>query len=246
MDEFKDYQVFQSNTSKGRTQHFTTKDLLHLGSLLIGIIGLLTSSTGLPVWAYWLMAIYLVIALIIISVLPAKNFISNRIKQLSQGRFAKNKRTELQELSNELNELLEDQRDTTIPYFLSHKSSTISTEVNLLKCLERSRQQFAILQSWAWALSDNLNNDNPKLFLRDAIQFSRVVSWFTWACVWIQQVLNITEVREKIPKEVVSDWNLSVQRISDFTSRVTRTLKSINNKYNTGNITISFQDVKLL
>jgi len=190
--------------------------------------------------------IYLVFSLLIILVLLAKNIIPNTINWFSRRMFANQKRSELQELSLEFNELLGSDRLSTIPYFISQLFSKLSNEVNLLSCLERNRQQFTILQSWAWSLSDNLKYDNNTLFLRDANQFSKVVSSFTWACEWVRQVLVKTEVREKIPKALVEDWNTNINKISDYTSRVERMMKSINNKYNTSICTTTFQDVKQL
>ena len=84
------------------------------------------------------------------------------------------------------------------------------------------------------------------MFLRDANQFSKLVNWYSWACLWVQQFLNSNEVEEKVTKEIVSDWNVAVHKLTDFTSRVQRIMKSVNSKYNTGSCTTSFQDVKPL
>lgn len=246
MDDFINYKKYQTGNSKERTHDVISKFLFPFGSLLIGIIGLWTSAAILPVWTYWMMALYLAIVLVIILTPPTKNFIANSINFLSRKKFAKNSRTELQRLSVELNELLGSDRTNTIPYFLSHQSSKLSYEANLLNCLERSRQQFTILQSWAWSVSDNFKYDNNKLFLRDTNQFSKIVHWFSWACLWVQQVLSNNGVQDKAPKDVLSDWNLAAQRISDFTARVTRIMKSVNNKYNTNLCTEYFEDVKTL
>ena len=246
MDDFTDYQEYQSNTSKEKVYHFTIKDLIHLGSLLIGIIGLLTSATVLPVWAYWVMAVYLAIVLVIIFALPTKNLISSIINWFNRSRFAKNKRQELQELSNELNELLGSDTLNTIPNFIKYLSSKIANEVNLLAMLNKDIDQFKVLESWAWSVSDNLKHHEHKLFLRDANQFSRVVFWFSWACEWVRQVLDKTEIRDKIPKVLVQDWNTDINKISDYTSRVKRLMNSINKQYNTSICVTSFQDVKPL
>lgn len=244
MTDFTDYQGYKSSTSKVEVDHFTTKVLIPLGSVLIATIGLLSAETVLPTWAYWIMMIYLGIVLVKILVGPIKKFISNIINRYNKMHFAKQMKLELLSLSRELNELLESQRINSVPYFITHLLSKLSQEVQKSNCLHRNSEQFTILQSWAWCLSDNLKFDNHKLFLRNANQFSRVVSWFTWACEWVRQVLDKTEVREKIPKDVLSDWNLAVQRISDFTSRVERMMKSINNNYKTSICITSFQDVK--
>ena len=238
MDNFKD--------SRGGIINIITKVLLPLGFFLITVISFWTSATAVPTWAYWTIVIYLAVSLLIILVLLAKNIIPNTIIWFSRRKFAMNKRSELQEHSNELNELLGFDRSNTNPYFISHLSSKLSNEVNVLNMLNKDVEQFKILQSWAWSLSDNLKSDNHKFFLRDATQFSRLVSWLCWACLWARQFIYNSGVHEKVNKDAVSEWNVAAQKISDFTARVERIMKSINNNYKTGVCLTSFQDVKQL
>lgn len=246
MDHYKDNHEYKNNMGQDRITNIASKVLMPLGLFLIAIISFLTSATEVPAWAYWVMVIYLVTAFVIILILLTKSIIPNIVNWFSQRKFAKKKRLELQELSNGLNKLLESDRTTTIPYFLSHLSSKLSAEVNLLNCLHRNNQQFTILQSWALTLSDNIIYNNHKLFLRDVDQFSKLVNRFTWSCLWVQQFLNSNDVREKLTKEIVLDWNTAAQKVSELTSRVQRIMESINKKYNTNRCIEHFEDVKTL
>jgi hypothetical protein len=246
MDDFNDSKGYQSSSSQGRITNIATKVLMPLGLFLITLISFLTSATEVPAWAYWIMAIYLVVSFLIILTLLAKNIIPKTINWFSRRSFAKKKRPELQELSNELYELLDSQRLKTIPYFLNQLSSKLSNEINILSCLEKNRQQFEILQSWNSSLVENLKHNSQTAFLRDAIQFSLAVNSFSWACERVRQVLFNTGIHEKVHKDVISEWNVSVQRILDFTSRVQRIMKSINQKYSTSQCRDYFQDVKPL
>lgn len=201
MDNFTNYLQNQDSSSKAGIDNFTAKVLIPFGSILIGVIGLLASTNKLPVWASWAMAIYLVIIIGKIFARPTKKFILKTVSQYNQMRFAKRMRPNLLKLSHELNELLDFERTNTIPYFTSQIFSRLSQEVNVLSCLGMSRQQFTILQSWAFSLKCNFRRDNKAEFIHNAAQLSDVVTWFIWACVWLRQAvdnLGVDGLRTKI------------------------------------------------
>ncbi len=245
MNDFNYFQQNQSSNLKSGTDKTNTKILISFGLFLVGIIGLLASIDKLPTWAIWIIVIYLVIILIKISVNPVKNYVIKIINRNSNNRFAKRMQSEILAFTIELNELIDSQRITTIPYFITHLSSKLPNDVHTLNCLHRNGQQFTILQSWASSLVDNFKFNN-KGFLRNAAQLSNIISWVSWACVWAREVLNNTEVQEYLPKDVILDWNNAAKKISDFISRAERMMKSINRQYKTSICTISFQDVKSL
>ncbi len=244
MNDFTNDQQNQNNNYNAGMDNFTAKVLIPFGLVIIGAIGLWASTNKLPVWASWTMAIYLVIVLVKILINPAKNFSSKAINHFSRMRFAMKMRPELRRLSSELNQLLDSQRTSTIPYIISQLFSKLSSEIHTLNCLDRNRQQFQILQSWALSLTDRNRSYNRTEFLQDAAQLSNAVVWYIWACVWLQQVINNKGLVDQLTKDVVSDWNVAVQRISDFTSRVERFMRMINEKYNSNLCITYFQDVK--
>lgn len=246
MNTSTNYQQNQNSSPKVGTDNFTTEVLIPLGSVIIGVIGLLASANRLPAWASWTMVIYLVLIILKILARPIKNFTSKTINQFNHRRFVKKMQPKLLKLSSEFNELLDSQRTNTIPSFISQLFSKLSQEVNMLSCLGRNRQQFTILQSWAFSLERNLRRNNKTEFIHDAAQFSDVVTWFIWACVWVRETLDNKEVDIHTNKDIISDWNAATRRISDFTSRVERLMKSANEKFNTSSCATYFQDVKPL
>ncbi len=244
MNDFTNGQQNQNSNSKNGIDDFTTKVLIPLGSIIIGVIGVLISTNKLPAFALWIMGVYLVIVLVRILISPIKNFSSKAIINFSRMRFAKKKRAELHSLSSELNELLNPQRTTTIPYFINNQFSKLSSDLNTLSCLDRNRQQFQILHSWSFSLTELLRNSKKNNLMQNASQLSNLVTWFIWACVWLRQAVNNPVI--KIDDDIASDWNSAVQRISDFSSRLERLMKSVNEKYGTNVCTDNFQEVKPL
>ncbi len=244
MNDFTNYDRLQNSNSKSGVEDFTTKVLIPLGAILIAAISVVFSTNKLPSIVLWTMILYLAIVLVKILVSPTKTFTSKVITKSNRILFSKKMHPELLQFSSELNQLLASDRENTIPYFINNQFSKLSSDINTLSCLDRNRQQFQILQSWSFFLTDLLRNSEKKNLMLNAVQLSNLVTWFIWACVWLHQVVNNTGVQTN--KDIVSDWNTAVRKISDFSSRVERLMKSINEKYNEKLCTDYFQEVKPL
>jgi hypothetical protein len=231
--------------SKSSTENFTTKYLIPFGSILVGVMGLLASGNTFPIWVYIVISLYLVIILLISLFKPVKKLFSKSIKNFTLKKFSTAKRKKLQELAEELKDLFDEQKTTTIPYIITHNYKVFQDELNTLNCVANSREQFLILQSWTLSSCDNLKNNSHSVFLRDAAEFSNIINWFSRTYNQIRTNLN-NEFKGKDLGDIIIEWNNASLQILDFTNRSARIMKAINQIYDSSICCTHFQEIKQL
>lgn len=241
----------KQNDSSRRGADYLVKDILiPFGSALIAAVVVLSTTQNLPFWATLAMVVYLVFVFVLVLASPISKVFRRFSTWNSRRIFAQKMRSELLGLIGELNGLLDQQKTNTLPYVVFQLTQKLSANVRLLTRLDRNLREFQILQSWADSLFTPFLLDRRGNLWSSFSDLSIAVVEFTWACsVLRQDVINVKDVEENtsaLQRDLKPDWDAAIHNIVDFTSRLERFMKKVNERSGTNLCKTSFQEVKPL
>lgn len=250
MNDLTPYSSGDGKPPKSGVDEFTGGVLIPLASLVIAAVIFFSTSSNRPVWATVAVAVCIAFVVIWVMVKPIKNLVSKAFNHYGKWAFARKTSLQLREFVAELNNLLSRDRANTFPYLIPNLASKLSDKVRILVRLDRNAREFDVIQAWSLALRDRCVTSRTAGFWANAADFTSVVNKFSWACTHLREDVllskNVEEDTAKPLTELKPDWDAATAKILEFTSRVERFAKVVNDKHGTRLCPDAFQEVKPL